>query len=1137
MDSANNKSIYRYPGITPFSEKDKDVFFGRDTDIDALYNSILLNQCTVISGKSGVGKTSLIYAGLKPQIENKINKTKDDRYFTILTVRVGVWTSNETETLVDKVKRYISADGASDISSGEFLSFLPGDLKNSLWFKLKQLQFQSFKKSNRIFLLIFDQLEELFTYPFQQFKDLLKEFKQIMINNLPDAVREAIEDVDKTEDVKSAHLRIAYNPIPVKLLLAIRSDKLNLLNRLREAIPNIFQNPVELRPLSREQATKAIKEPSGKKGDFITDAFEIEDETVAAICDFLESQQSTDLDSNFEEWHIEPFTLQILCQHIERNIVPYDQDKKITRAELGDPDEIIKNYYQDVLNKLQLDEQTKLNVRKLIEEEMIYEPDQRRLILYKEIIVNEFNISEELLNKLTDAKLLRELIAVGSKPSYEISHDWMVIPILNAKKERLGQSNQERFNSTIEELEKEVKKNPNDYSLYKRIGDYYYFLQDYKTAINKYSQAIKKKEQLGIKGGDTELYFNRANSYLKLKEYLLSNNDLAEVLAAEPNHLLANYYTAYNYHMSKNFELAKEYYHKVLELDGAYGDAFYNLGLVYQDLNDLQESYQNFKKATQLNTDDYEAFYRLAVLCVEMALREQNEESKNLLQKEAIEYFTQSITLKPDYVNAYIQLAYLYHFDLKQSEDAIHTLNKLIDEKPAESQAWVTLGMIYREIKKYAEAQKSLFRSISLAPDNFLAYYYLGLIANDQGKHFDAILFLNKCLKYNADYVNAYIEKAYAHRMLQEIEQAVYCYKKILEIEPGNKTALEGLKKINEYSEGEIKLRENVQNNPEDVTSLVELGILSNNKAQYEEAIDWFIKALKLEPENTRALIEIAYAHSGLNQYEKSIEYYNKILEVQPLNHTAHYAIAECYERLNQPDKAIPYLKKATELDPQDHESFYKLGILLNNKNEFEEAINALNQTLNIMPNHIEAMTEKGYAFLKLGKTEDALKCYKDVLEVDPNDAIAYYQIGLIYNSLNDIPQAVYNFSKAAEKNPQYYEANFQLGFIAHTEKNYAKAISYFEKCLQIQPQWPQAYEYIAYYYQQANDFTTAIKYYRKLLELNPNSAYGYRNLGYVLYQTNRLNEALTNLENAIKLAPNDELAKDYYNEVSAKLK
>jgi len=128
--------IYRYPGIMPFSEKDHGVFFGRDNDIERLYHSILLNQCTVIIGKSGIGKTSLIYAGLKPRIEKTVNESKgDNRHFTILPIRVGVWTESEEQRLIDKVKQFIV--GGSDTSQTGFLKKLPEPLRHSLWYKLK----------------------------------------------------------------------------------------------------------------------------------------------------------------------------------------------------------------------------------------------------------------------------------------------------------------------------------------------------------------------------------------------------------------------------------------------------------------------------------------------------------------------------------------------------------------------------------------------------------------------------------------------------------------------------------------------------------------------------------------------------------------------------------------------------------------------------------------------------------------------------------------------------------------------------------------------------------------------------------------------------------------------------------------
>jgi putative ribosome biogenesis GTPase RsgA len=53
---------YRYPGFTPFSENDQNIYWGRKDDIQKVFNSITLNQSTVLVGRSGIGKTSLIYA-------------------------------------------------------------------------------------------------------------------------------------------------------------------------------------------------------------------------------------------------------------------------------------------------------------------------------------------------------------------------------------------------------------------------------------------------------------------------------------------------------------------------------------------------------------------------------------------------------------------------------------------------------------------------------------------------------------------------------------------------------------------------------------------------------------------------------------------------------------------------------------------------------------------------------------------------------------------------------------------------------------------------------------------------------------------------------------------------------------------
>ena len=70
----------RYPGPKPFRTDEKDIFFGRDTDIAEFYKYIFLHQSVVLFGKSGYGKSSLINAGIIPLLAEK---NKQVHYFEV----------------------------------------------------------------------------------------------------------------------------------------------------------------------------------------------------------------------------------------------------------------------------------------------------------------------------------------------------------------------------------------------------------------------------------------------------------------------------------------------------------------------------------------------------------------------------------------------------------------------------------------------------------------------------------------------------------------------------------------------------------------------------------------------------------------------------------------------------------------------------------------------------------------------------------------------------------------------------------------------------------------------------------------------------------------------------------------------
>ena len=62
---------YRYPGATPFSAEESIIFHGREQDVRKLLRRIHLAEVVVLHSKSGLGKSSLINAGIIPELSGE----------------------------------------------------------------------------------------------------------------------------------------------------------------------------------------------------------------------------------------------------------------------------------------------------------------------------------------------------------------------------------------------------------------------------------------------------------------------------------------------------------------------------------------------------------------------------------------------------------------------------------------------------------------------------------------------------------------------------------------------------------------------------------------------------------------------------------------------------------------------------------------------------------------------------------------------------------------------------------------------------------------------------------------------------------------------------------------------------------
>jgi hypothetical protein len=437
IDAALNINRTRYPGIKPFTTDENFIFFGRESDINALNNLLLIRQVIVLYGKSGYGKSSLINAGIIP-------KLKQDETWVYFPVRFNNYSGKDikqnltpVQTIGEKLAENVFREQPSVLEK-----LIPENNSFWYWLKLNQL-----KNRNANFIIFFDQFEELFTYPIEQIAEFSEQLSELLYTNLPVNYKKRINELEKTNPISDEEYEFLNQKPEVKVIFSIRSDRMSLLNGLKDKHPSILQNSYELDALNIEDAKSAIIEPAKLPQElgFSTPVFTF---TSAAVSKILEGI------ANPEDGKIEAATLQIVCRFVEDTLVKEKKYITITDSELGDITDIFQQYYQGVLDKLTTVE--KVQAQKLIEDELI--EGNRRNPLSENYIKSKFGISEKLLSILEQSSLLRKERDARGTILYEVSHDSLIGAINKIAENRRKEEDEKKQIELQLEIENEKKR-------------------------------------------------------------------------------------------------------------------------------------------------------------------------------------------------------------------------------------------------------------------------------------------------------------------------------------------------------------------------------------------------------------------------------------------------------------------------------------------------------------------------------------------------------------------------------------------------------------------------------------------------------------------------------------------------------
>jgi hypothetical protein len=205
-----------WPGLMPFTEATQAFFHGRDDEAAELLRRVRRERLTILFGQSGLGKTSLLCAGLFPRL-----RTAD---FLPVYIRLD-WTTVQISP-VAQIKQALAENLAEYGVEGR----APGP-DEALWAYLHDKETEFWNRRNRLItpVLVFDQFEEIFTlgHGGASAEAVLDELAALVENRPPASVRAALE-----EDPEAAR-HYDFGKESCRVILALREDFLPDLEGLR----------------------------------------------------------------------------------------------------------------------------------------------------------------------------------------------------------------------------------------------------------------------------------------------------------------------------------------------------------------------------------------------------------------------------------------------------------------------------------------------------------------------------------------------------------------------------------------------------------------------------------------------------------------------------------------------------------------------------------------------------------------------------------------------------------------------------------------------------------------------------------------------------------------------------------------
>lgn len=599
------------------------------------------------------------------------------------------------------------------------------------------------------------------------------------------------------------------------------------------------------------------------------------------------------------------------------------------------------------------------------------------------------------------------------------------------------------------------------------------------------------------------------------------------------------------YLKDEKYQEASLEFRNAIQIDERLATAHWGLARAFEGLQRFPEAFEELRKTTELDADNFDARVKLGNYCIAAAkgrpelVAEAERVAKEILQKDG------------SHVEGHILMGSVF-FAKNERDNSLAEMNRAVELDPKRVESYLSLARFHIVTRDNGKAEETFKRAIAVSNNSGLAHTEYGKFLVQLNRVAEAEAEMSKAVKVEPSNRASRFVLASFYLVNKQLDKAEVAYKALAEMnkdKPDGRAVLADFySSVNRLDEAVNIYKGIIADSPDFTQGRYRLGEIMLMRGDGDGAIAQIDEILKRDQHDRQALLLRArvLAHTGVStDMLAAIEDLKEVLIQEPNSRAGLYFMSQANFNLGNIDQARAFAGDLERYYPDylpaklmKVQISLALGDTKSAARLSTELIDRVNQTgpdRNSSPQMLAEIKTKVYisrgsAALQQGNAEAARKDFlaaRDVASGDtsplislasvalaenkPDEAVGFYENVLAidatnFNALSGLIRLYAGkgeINKAQARLDQVlstYPGNASLHYLKAQaygfERNSGQAEVELRKTLEIDPNYIAAYSALGALFINTNQQDRAIAEYQKILEHRPDNATAHTLIG-----------------------------------------